>query len=115
MSETYGTIEDAEPVKRAARKGAGRKREDNPLETIVKSVLGQRSEDGTPVFKKTTFVLDAENGESEKQRFARVRRLLTRAGKELVEDGQEPAKIERDITGPDESGVYTLTVWHRQN
>lgn len=114
MSEIYSEPVEAKPVVRQGRTGAGRKREHNPLENIVKSVLGQCYEGGTPKAVATTFTLDTENGETEKQRFARVRRLLTRAGKELVEDGQEPAKIERSITGPDADGVYTLTVWHRQ-
>ena len=114
MSETYSEPIEAKPTTRAARQGAGRKREDNPLEDIVKSVLGQRDENGTPKAVATKFALDVENGETEKQRFARVRRLLTRAGKELVADDQEPAKIERGISSPDADGVYTLTIWHKQ-
>jgi len=115
MSETYTEFIEAAPVKRAARQGAGRRREDNPLEGAVKSVLDQTDADGNPKAVATKFTLDVENGETEKQRFARIRRLLTRAGKELVEDGAEPAKIERGISGPGADGVYTLTIWHKQN
>lgn len=114
MSETYTEPVEAEPIKRAAREGAGRRREANPLEGHVKSVLGQKNEDGTPKTVATTFTLNTEAGETIEQRSARIRRLLTRAGKELVAAGQDPAKIDRAISGPDESGVYTLKISHKQ-
>lgn len=108
MSETYEFVA-ATPVKRAARSGAGRKKDDNPFEAGVKAILG------TDEARATTFTLDVENGETFKQRKDRIRRLLTRAGKECVADGQDPATIKLAIVPVEGSeNTYTATFWHYQ-
>lgn len=124
MSETYQFVETA-PVKRPGRQGAGRKREDNPFEDAVREIAGQTDEHGNPRARSTTFVLDAENGETEKQRTARIRRFLTRAGKDIVADGADALKINmvvkagrldgagNVVDAPE--GTYVVTFWHRQD
>lgn len=114
-AETYEFTEAA-PVKRPGRQGAGRKREDNPFEAAVKSIAGQSDGEGNPLARSTKFAPNAEQGETLKQRKARIRRLLTRAGKDLVADGAEPLKITLVTTDtPDEDGNYIATFWHKQD
>lgn len=115
MSETYEFIEAA-PVKRPGRQGAGRKREDNPFEDAVKAIAGQTDGEGSPLARAVVFHLDVENGETLKQRKARIRRFLTRAGKDLAPESEEPFKINLVVTDtPDENGAYKATFWHRQD
>lgn len=115
MSETYEFIE-ATPVKRTARVGAGRKREDNPFESAVREIAGKTDEDGNPLARAVVITLDEENGETLKQRRARIRRFLTRAGKEIVQDGTEPLLIKMaDEPVGDVPNTYKITFWHRQD
>lgn len=112
MSETY-TFQEAAPVKRAARKGAGRRAEPNPFEAAVREIAGRVDGDGTPLARSTAFTLDAENGETLKQRRDRIRRFLTRAGK-LVSDerGGVDVSIELRIK-PYAANSYEATFWDR--
>lgn len=115
MSETYEFVE-AKPVKRTARVGAGRKREANPFEGAVREIAGKTDEDGNPLARAVIITLDEENGETLKQRRARVRRFLTRAGKEIVEDGADPLLIKMaDEPVDGQANTYKITFWHRQD
>lgn len=110
MSETY-EFEAAKPVKRPGRQGAGRKPEENPFEAAVAAIVN------TDEARATTFTLDAENGETLKQRLARVRRLLTRAGKELAEKhGHGDAyRIERSVEPVEgQADTWRVTFWHKR-
>lgn len=125
VSETY-VFQEAEPVKRAGRQGAGRKKEPNPLHDTVAGIVGQTREDGLPKTVESPFRLDEENGETLRQRHGRIRRAATRAGKELgkvhgrtynidiaitdVETG-ETLGVKRD--GDRTRGVFSVKVWDR--
>lgn len=121
VSETY-TFSDAEPVKRAGRQGAGRKKEPNPFHEAVREVVGQVREDGAPRTKSTPFQLDAENGETLEQRIGRIRRFLTRASKELNAQTTIDLSITDVVTGKTLSkrrdghrttGEFSVRFWDR--
>lgn len=110
MSETY-EFTAATPVPRAGRQGAGRRPDPNPFLEAVKAIVGQTNGDGTPEARQAVVVLDSGRGETYKQRYSRIRRQLTAAGKECGDD----VSISMDLTPEPnpETGAHTLTFWHR--
>jgi hypothetical protein len=113
MSETY-EFSAATPVKRPARKGAGRKAEANPFETAVKEIAGARDGDGNPLARQASFTLEA--GESLKQRDARIRRFLTRASKDAAKErglDEHAYSISKAIEETDTPGAYVVKFWDR--
>jgi hypothetical protein len=112
MTETYEFAPCA-PVRRPGRQGAGRRPETNPFENDVKAIVGKVDEDGAPLARQASFKLIAENGETLKQRSARIRRFLTRAGKELAGEGQRAYNIAMVIEESAIEGVYLVKFWDR--
>lgn len=107
MSESYVFTESV-PAKRAGRQGSGRQKEPNPFESAVEAIVGTKSA------RDASFTLDAENGETLKQRQARIRRFLTRAGKDVAakQNRSEPYKIALTITEVGEgTGAYVAKFW----
>jgi hypothetical protein len=121
-TEYYGEAYIVEPVKRAPQVGAGRKAEANPFHVDVRGVIGQVTEDGRPLTIGRTFALDAVQGETLKQRHDRIRRFLTRAGKEHAKaDGAPlPYMIGLAIDAlPNEGGIpatqrYVVKFWDKR-
>lgn len=120
-TETY-TFTDAEPVRRAGRQGAGRKKEPNPFHEAVREVIGQTREDGAPRTKSTPFQLDTANGETLEQRIGRIRRFLTRATKELgaetvvdlsITDRATGETLSKRRDGHRTTGDFTVRFWDR--
>lgn len=120
MSETY-EFSSATPIKRAGRQGAGRKPTPNPFLDAVRAIAGQVNADGTSEARKAPVVLDIERGETYKQRYSRIRRQLTAAGKLVAKErsAAEPFMIVMDLSvdltpdGDDSASNYTLTFWDR--
>ncbi len=112
-TETYSEAVDVAPVKRVARKGAGRRPAPNPFIDSVRLVIGNGATKGRG------FSLDAERGETLKQRHGRVRRALTAAGVEIAnEQGRgEPYRIgmaiEPNAEGSGVSGDYIVKFWDK--
>jgi hypothetical protein len=93
-TETYEFFE-TKPVAREGRKGAGRKPDFNPFIEGVRAIAGQTSADGAPLARGADVRLDAERGETYKQRYSRVRRQLTAAGKIVgAERGTERIQVD---------------------
>lgn len=120
-TETY-TFQEAEPVKRAGRQGAGRKKENNPFHEAVRSVVGVTREDGAPYTVSTPFHLDVANGETLEQRIGRIRRFLTRATKELdaqtvvdlsITDLATGETLSKRRDGHRTSGDFAVRFWDR--
>ncbi len=106
-TETYEFFE-TEPARRAGRQGAGRQKEPNPFHAAVQAIAGTKSARGSK------FTLDTENGETIEQRQARIRRLLTRAGKEVAAErgAEKPYRIALTITPVDgEPNTYETKFW----
>lgn len=117
MTDTYEFVE-ATPTKRTGRQGAGRRPEPNPFHDAVKAIIGQVNGDGDPVARAVSFDLDAEHGETVKQRKGRIRRFLTRAAKEIAGEGNQHAAINLAVdanpgTNPALKGAYVATFWDR--
>lgn len=112
MSETYEFVE-ATPVKRPGRQGAGRKPAPNPFLDQVRAIVGQTTESGEPVARKTPVTLDAEHGESYKTRYSRIRRQLTAAGKLVAQEKGAPDAYAIAMDLPNTGQAMTLTIWHR--
>lgn len=108
MSEQY-TFTESVPAKRAGRQGSGRQREHNPFESAVEAIVGTKSA------RDAAFSLDVENGETFEQRKARIRRFLTRAGKDIAakQNRSEPYKIALTISqvGDENSNAYVAKFW----
>ena len=113
-TETYSEPVDVEPVKRVARKGAGRRPAPNPFIDSVRLVAGHPS-----IVKGRGFSLDSERGETLKQRHGRIRRWLTAAGVEIAsEQGRsEPYRIgmaiEPNTEGSGVVGDYIVKFWDK--
>ena len=114
-TETYGEAHVVEPAVRAPRVGAGRKAGPNPFTTDVRAVIGQATSDGRPLTIGRSFMLNIEQGETLKQRKDRIRRFLTRAGKELAEiDGADrPYLIGLAIEAVNDNPGYVAKFWDR--
>lgn len=108
MSEQY-TFTESVPAKRAGRQGSGRQKEPNPFESAVGAIVGTKGA------RDASFSLDVENGETLKQRQARIRRFLTRAGKDVAaKQGRSDAyKIALTISqvGDEGSNAYVAKFW----
>ncbi len=111
-------ITDPVPVKQAPRKGAGRRPDPNPFIADVRVIAGKLNERTRQALTvRETFTLNAERGETLKQRSARTRRQLTAAGKIVAaERGQtSPYLIGMHIAeSGDVPGVFVLTFWDRE-
>ena len=118
-------ITDPVPVKQAPRKGAGRRPDPNPFIADVRIIAGQLNERTQQAMTvRQTLTLNAERGETLKQRSARVRRQLTAAGKIVAaERGQtSPYLIGMNIavdfdSWSESQQAYTkfvLTFWDRE-
>lgn len=106
--ESYEFTESV-PAKRAGRQGSGRQKEPNPFEEAVAAIAGTKSA------RDASFSLDVENGETIEQRKARIRRFLTRAGKDVAakQNRAEPYKIALTISqvGDAGSNAYVAKFW----
>ncbi len=117
-TETY-EFRAAVPRKQAPRAGAGRPAEPNPFIEAVARVAGKTQVvDGrtVPLAAETAFVLDAEHGETLKQRWDRIRRQLTAAGKQVAADHERGRYyiIDRSQVELNEAaGVYTFSFWDK--
>lgn len=115
MSETY-EFSVATPVRRPARRGAGRKPEVNPFTDAVRAIVGQQDAEGNPLARQATFTLDSAAGETYKQRHQRIRRFLSRAGKDIAkangldEKAYNIALVIEEGTTP---GTYVAKFWDR--
>lgn len=111
-TETY-EFHVAEPVRRAPRKGAGRRAEPNPFIDGVRSIVGKTDESGAPLTLAAPFTLNHARNETLKQRSARIRRALTKAGKLIAtENDVQPYAIEMRV---EESGdSYVVKFWDRR-
>ncbi len=114
--DTYVPLGQGEPTPRPARKGAGRKPMPNPFLSDVRGLIDAVDDEGRPVAQSHLFTLNAERGETYAQRYSRIRRQLTAAGKVVAsEHGRDHLYyIEMRIkpTGRAD-GEYTLTFWDR--
>lgn len=111
-TETY-EFRATEPVRRAPRKGAGRRPAPNPFIDGVRSIAGQTDGSGAPLTLAAPFTLDHEHGETLKQRSARIRRNLTAAGKLIA--------VERDVQSyaigmvvEQDGDAYVVKFWDRR-
>lgn len=111
MSEQYEFAPCA-PVKRPGRQGAGRRPEVNPFEVQVREVVG-KTENGAPAARQASFKLDSDNGETLKQRTARIRRFLTKAGKSLAPEGGDAYNIAMVVEETTLDDVYVVKFWDR--
>ena len=124
MIEAYGETQFVEPVKRPGRKGAGRKPDPNPFIDDVRCIVGQTDKTGRPLTAARAFTLEHERNETLAQRSARIRRFLTRAGKEVAKEvesqfadsGMLPYSIGMNIVaaGDGEGEGYVVKFWDRR-
>ncbi len=107
------------PRKQAPRAGAGRPAAPNPFTEAVARIAGKTQVvDGQsmPLAAETAFVLDAEHGETLKQRWDRIRRQLTAAGQEVAREHErgERYTIDRSpVEFNEAAGVYTFSFWDK--
>ena len=113
---------DLVPPRQAPRRGAGRRPDPNPFLDGVRSVAGIRSRTtGQALCARETLTLNAERGETLKQRSSHVRRKLTAAGKIVAAEHNraEPYLIGMSITEsydatPECGPTYVLVFWDRE-
>jgi hypothetical protein len=114
--ETY-EFRAATPVKRAGRKGAGRKPTPNPFIDAVRGIAGTVDANGQAEARESAVLLDVHCGETYKQRYSRVRRQLTAAGKLIAQErgAVEPFRIEMSLrpVSPESVNELILTIWDR--